>query len=350
MLHAGLTAFFSKKSGAKRKMAFSFPPSEAAVSKYPFTGAARELLQEQGGHAVSFEALQAASAFCRSVISLSSQESFSRNVSSAPSRDAVANYALCRLLLSQIKGRPDLAQKFGRNFARLCAKRLEREEAGVFEGVFRDFFPSLSSAQAPFDYSVSFFDFLNSGGQLLYAQLDSGRVFLQKTGLLEIIEGAIEKRAKELPASDAKTIPEMVKEVAEELAQAVPIPREKVFAGKYSGKFLSLPCISGALAGVGEGRRYYGSMAVAIACVKDGLPKEQAIPVMQEYVSHCVRTAHEFSIQEGMASLDWVYKHPSMGFSCKVTRDQGLAGAADSLCVQCPFNRNKPPFGNAKTK
>ncbi len=332
-------------------MALYYPPSEAAAFKYPFARAARELLQKQGENAVSFEALRDASEFCRFVVSLSSQESFSRSASSKPSASAAANYALCRLLLSQMKGRPDIVQKFGRNFAKLSAKRLEAEaEDGIFESVCRDFFPSLSIASAPFNYSVLFAEFLNGGGQLLYAQLEAGRVFLQKNGLVELVESAIENRAKELPSLDAKTIPEMVADAAEELALSIPMPEQKVFAGKYSGKFLSLPCVSTARAGTGEGKRYYGSMAVAIACVKDGMPREQAIPVMQQYVSNCARTAHEFSIHEGMASLEWVYKHASIGFSCKVIRDQGLSGAGDSLCVQCPFNRNKPPFGNAKTK
>ncbi len=323
--------------------------AERLAFRYPFLSSSREFLQSRGAESISFESLQKAAAFCRSLAEKPSPQALTRLVESEPSAESLANYALSRLLLSQIRNIP-AAGDFAQNFSHLSVERLsfdaEKDES-VFATVCGDFFPSLSLSQPPFDYSVSVFDCLKQGGQLLYAQLSAGEVFFRKMELSEFLEQAIKRRVAELPRVDPKTVPEIVKDAALELDAALP---RKTFAprgGGYSGKFLSLPCTTAALTeGVGEGKRYYGSMAVAIACTKDGLTKEQAQGVMQEYVQHCARTAHEFSLREGMASLEWVYKHPSIGFSCNMIRMQGLAGADDALCAQCPLSRGRFPAKN----
>ncbi|MFA6049277.1 MAG: hypothetical protein WC792_05040 [Candidatus Micrarchaeia archaeon] len=321
--------------------------AERLAFRYPFLSTSREFLQSRGAESISFESLQRASAFCRSMAEKSASTSFAHLVDSEPSGESLANYALSRLLLSQIRN-PQGTGDFAQNFARLSIARLsfdaEKDES-VFATVCGDFFPSLALAQkSPFDYSLSVFDYVKQGGNLLYAQLFGGEVFFRKPELSEFLEQAIRRRVCDLPRVDSKTVPEIVKDAAFELDEALP---KKTFAprgGGYSGKFLSLPCTSSALAeGVGEGKRYYGSMAVAIACTKDGLTKEQAQSVMQDYVQHCGRSAHEFSLREGLASLEWVYKHPSIGFSCKMIRVQGLAGSDDALCVQCPLSRGRFP-------
>ncbi len=288
---------------------------------------------------MSYDALQKAAAYCRSVIEKNSQPSFERSAEMAASESALANYALSRLMLSQLQNFA-LADKFSENSAHIARLRLEKNDSEL-NAVAKEFFPSLEPAQKPFDCSMSIFDFLKSGEQLLYAQLANGRVHAEKNELLELLENSIKRKIRELPRADPKLVPAIVKDAAEELEESVPkeISQPRVQTGRYSGKFLSLPCVSKAVSGTGEGKRYYGSMAVAIACTKDGLPKEQASAVMEEYVKHCAKTAHEFTFREGLASLDWVYKHASIGFSCKMIRDQGLAGSGNELCFECPLGK-----------
>lgn len=209
-------------------------------------------------------------------------------------------------------------RKFAFFKAREYSRLIEAEEdGGMVLEVARDFFPSLEKAEGGF--RVALVEYLEYGHGLPQAQVSEGRVFFNEGDLLDCIRQAVETRVADHSKFESK-LPEDLKKAALELRDF--IPRE--FAPRATGKLLQRQELQGVLKGVGEGKRYYGAMAIAIACLKDGLPKEEALEVMQSYVENCSGGGHPFTPGEGNSVVEWVYRHPTIGFSFTMMRSQGL--------------------------
>ncbi len=284
---------------------------EKLVARYPFLSQSKGRL----GESVSELDLKEAVYFAR--------ECFERRLHSPKeladvSREA-KNLLLSRLMLHS------LGRVFLRKFAFLKAREyslaLDSEEAGNVLVVARDFFPSLEKAEGGF--RVALVEYLEYGHGLPQAQVSEGKVFFSEGDLLECLRQAVETRISDSSKFDAR-LPDDLKKAALGLREF--IPRE--FAPRSpAGKLLQRPELQNVLKGVSEGKRYYGAMAVAIACVKDGLAKEEALEVMQSYVENCAGAgvgSHPFTPGEGNSVVEWVYRHPAIGFSFQVMKNQGL--------------------------
>ncbi len=291
------------------------------ASRYPFTSFAKKYLQAAGAETIDSRVLERA----RQRILAGIEK---RELRPEDARTELASYALARVLLACL-GKPGVSKKFASWEARVGARRLVEEEDSVFFMVAKDFLPSLAEEPA----AVSLLDYLKFGSDLVHAQVDSGKVFLARDDLVVLLREAIAAKAGDLPRVSQSQLPTMVREAVEELAEALP---KETFSG-YAGKHLALPCVKKILSGLDEGRRYYGSMALAIACLRDGLAKEEARKVMEEYASNCRRSTHAFTAREALNTLEWVYKHPSIRFSCKTMRENGLVDD----CEACPYRFKK---------
>ncbi|MFQ5405880.1 MAG: hypothetical protein ACE5DI_01845 [Candidatus Micrarchaeia archaeon] len=316
--------------------------SEEFVLKYPFCQGARKLLEKSGLETVSNKSIEMAGEFARRLIVASAVELNTELPYRSPSKGAVVNYALARLLLACV-GDDFVTKKFARNLARVSVLRL-RQDKSEFETISREFFPSLRIESGSFDYSVSLFDFLKTDLDLVCAPLQSSRVFLH-SGLQEglLHDYALEKalsqsvylKVFDLSVINPSSAPKIVQEYASEFAESLPrraFPRVSNLSGLMDANCIKALVKSGAP----EGKRFYGSMALAIACLKGGLSKGDAENFLREYsLKSSKNAAHEFSVRESAASVDWVYRHPSIGFSCARARSQGLAGNSDELCLGC---------------
>lgn len=315
---------------------------ELLVAKYPFVGEAKKFLKPSAASAggeseVSFDELEAAANHLLTVLSSSRAPLV---LVSKNAEAAVRQHALVRLLLAAL-GNNFVARRYAEARARQAIELLRKEEESVFIEVARDLLPSVESRAG--EYSVSFTDYLKHGTDFASAGVEGGRVFVDKEGLLRLLMNGVKNRVQlaSTATADLKTIPPLVREVVqelrEELGARLPAAAAAV-APAFKGFFLQLPCMQRILAGVEEGKRYYGGMALAIACLRDGLPKEKAVDVMKEYAANCKRATHAFTPREALATLDWVYKHPSIRLSCKTMREHGFTGA---YCGECAFARSR---------
>lgn len=296
--------------------------AEKLIAKYPFLTQGRELLAETE----KVDLLEIENA-------VSDTASWIRQPNEYAGRDArneVRKLALNRLLLTALNN-PVAFRKFALNYGRTLRKRLQDEEPGVLLEVAKDFLPTIVESSG--NYAVSFIDFVRKGGELKDVDLSAGIVYLTRAELAALVAKAVESKLSS-PAGAAKIPPEF-KEAAEELRAAIPTVAVK---SSFKGKYLQLPCVQNILAGQPEGKRFYGAMTLAIACLKDGLSKEQAEAVMQDYVNVNPRGTHEYSLREALATLDWVFKRGSIGFACSVTQSNGLGG---DFCNDCVFNRKR---------
>ena len=171
---------------------------------------------------------------------------------------------------------------------------------------------------------------MKNGRSLLYAPLEQGKIFFSRSELQSLLKKAIESRVSDLSSISLKTLPPFVSEVAKEIEPR--IPREQART-THAGKYLELPCMKKILQGMSEGKRFYGAMALAIACVKDGLSKDDAVKLVSTYAENCSKGSAPFTVREAQTSVEWIYRHPSIGFSCNKMREQGLP--VD--CVGCPL-------------
>lgn len=277
------------------------------IAKYPFLTASKGHLGEGG---VSELDLKEASFFVEE--SFKNQE----HVYKDEAREA-KNLVLSRLMLYSLG--IGFLRKFAFRKAREYSRELEKENAEVLIEAARDFFPSIITADGGF--RVALVEYLEYGHGLSQAQVSQGKVFFSEQELRACLRQAIETRISDYSKIDSRSLPENIKGEALKLREVIP----RDFAPKASsGKLLQRPELQTILKGVGEGKRYYGSMAIAIACVKDGLTREEALEVMQNYVSNCSGGAHPFTPGEGNSVVEWVYRHPSIGFSFQVLKNQGL--------------------------
>jgi len=300
------------------------------LGRYPFLSIGRELARAKGLEKIGDEELEAAKSRVQDSIARAGVKDFP--VIQAPSdATAVISYALGRLLLAVIDS-DYYWQKFSRGEAMLAMKYLAREPSLEVLKVAGDFFPSIAETTAA-GYSIPMAEYLAYGTELQSAKLGHGQVHCTKRELFNLLRNAIARRAREKPPAVPKN--DLFKTAAEELRAMLPKP---IVVKEFEGSHLALPCVKAVLAGVSEGKRYYASMAVANACRVDGLSKDAAGAVMQEFVNACGKTTHPFTMREATATLDWVYRRPPF-FNCNAIRQHGLA--PDECAFPCTRDRAK---------
>ena len=276
------------------------------IAKYPFLSNAREFV----GNKHDSTDLREAVAFAK--------ECFERKEHLLGNAEREAkNLILSRLMLYSLG--IVFLRKFAFFKAREYSRLLVEEKEGVLVSVAKDFFPSLSESEG--GYGVSLVEYLEYGRNLPKAGLKQGSVFFDKAELADCLRTAIALRIADESKLSSK-LPEDLQSAALQLKES--IPRE--YAPAPRGKILQRAELQNILKGVSEGKRYYGAMAVAIACLKDGLQKEEALQVMQDYVSACAKGSHPFGVREGESVGEWVYRHPTINFSFQILKTQGLVG------------------------
>ncbi|MEM4254822.1 MAG: hypothetical protein QXR53_00635 [Candidatus Norongarragalinales archaeon] len=274
------------------------------IAKYPFLAGAKELV----GGEVSETDLKEAITFARDCFQ--HEEHVVKDASREAKSLLLSRIMLCSLGLGFLR-------KFAFLKAREYARLLEKEEGKVLVEIAKDFFPSLEKAEGGF--RVSMVEYLQYGRSLPRANVLKGMVFFDEGELRACLREAIQERIADSEKLSSK-LPENVSGAAQKLREFVP----RDFTSQFKGKLLQRGELQNILKGVGEGKRYYGAMAVAIACLKDGLSRDEAADVMGSYVANCGKGAHPFTPREGDAVVDWVYAHPNIGFSFSVLKSQGL--------------------------
>jgi len=302
------------------------------AADYPFSSKGKELLKNIGKEALTPQRVETAGQ--RMLDSMTGSRT-----TSTGARERAVDYVLARILLAAI-GRPSATRKYAAAIAKQAVEKLVESPEAYLETLAKDFLPSIRPTEAS-NYSVSLADYLTSGNPLLYAPLEKGQLFFTRAELAELLYNAIKNRVGDLSSVSLKTLPPMVFEAAKQLEPR--LPKEKLLSGFKSGKYLELPCIKAVHAGVAEGKRYYGSMALAIACVKDGVPKEDALKLASEYAENSVKGSSPYTAREAMQTIDWVYRNPSIGFSCTKIREQGLP----TECGNCPLANERKRERNA---
>ena len=301
---------------------------EKIAFNYFFSRQSKQLLSAQGIGEITNEDLERGQDFCLRLIHHAQAK--------APFEPWIANngdelkwIALSRMLLSGV-GNPFASRLFGEGIAKLCVARLRIEDELVFLSVLSQLYPTIKQDDGNFTLGMA--DYISGSNELAYAPIDKGLITIGKEALLEMAYKHFSTKASDLSSIDRAVLPPMVKDFAADFASSLP-ESPALAIRQFEGKFLNQACMKKILAGVGEGKRFYGSMAIAIACQKDGLSKEEASALMKQYVVNCQRSSHEFREGEALASLDWVYKHPGINLSCRKLLQQGLI---DKYCDDCP--------------
>ncbi len=320
------------------------------IAKYPFLSAAKKFI-DAGESEVSYEELETAA---RSVTSLLSNPAASLTVYSTPAK-AARSHALARLLLATLNNR-FVTRRYANARAGQAVRELAGENDDDFLEIARDLLPSVEARGRGESalFVVSVFDFLRAGGGLLGANLEKGVVALDRDALSALIEEAVSSRISDFAEAKPKRLPAVVREAAEELRRGIPANALPSMQAAFRGSHLSLPCVQALLRGVPEGKRYYGAMTTAVACAKDGLDRDAASEVMRQYVDSNERGSSPFTLREGIAVLDWVYKHGGeINFSCRTMREHGFDDGG-RLCANCAkrqafkqqMQRQGKQFGN----
>ena len=298
------------------------------IAKYPFLSAAKDYLKSESA---SYDDLEDAKNFVLDALKHSPNgEPVSRYPPQTKTRGpeaAVKTLTLSRLLLACI-GNDFTTQKFAQAKAAEYAANMDAESRGT---IAADLLPSLEKKIGGFSLSLA--DYLKYGRNLAGQEVEKGRVSLSEHQLARLAEDAIAQRIGDTAKMSLKNVPKEIREASDELNALLPRPEQQ-----YKGKILSKQCIQKILKGMGEGKRYYGSFAIAIACVKDNIPKEKAYEILQGYVNNCHKTSQPYTFREAKQVVDWVYGHPTIGFSCSTLVAQGLI---DARCPDCVNKRKK---------
>lgn len=299
----------------------------ALIAKYPFLKAARELLKDAP---VNEHSLNLARERVLAALAKRKHEA----TTAAEPRDRLASFALARCMLAVIKDR-FATRKWASREANAMAAQLAEEDRIVLDGIAKEILPTLHHGAYAEEYSVDVFDYLNYGSSLASENLEKGKVFLEKDGLVRLLEDAIATRLSNVEAINPTRLPKEITEAAKQLEPAV----QKASGGSgyggsgYSGSSLALPCVQKLMKGVEEGKRYYGAMSLAMACMKDKLSFEKAGEIMNNYAANCQKGAHPFTQREAINTLEWVYRRGRAGLSCKRLRDEGIA--TEEICAVC---------------
>ncbi|MBU1197779.1 hypothetical protein KJ765_04700 [Candidatus Micrarchaeota archaeon] len=280
---------------------------------YPYTSEARKYLESQ--QTVSDEQLERAKARVENRLKGSEWKENSAH-------EEAIEFALARMLLAA-SGNAFMTRQYARAEAKHVIRALQDEDPQAFAAFAKDQYPSLSLEENRFLISLN--DYLRFGTDLVNAPLRNGKLLFEKPEFLQLLRAAIEARIA-TTTGDAKKIPANVKRVSRELEERIR-KQQPQLQRTFKGKYLELPAMQLILLGVGEGKRYYGSMTLSIACLKDGIPKLEAEHVMRMYARNCSTGGNTFTEREALNSLEWVYKHPTIRFSLKTLREQGLVDA-----------------------
>ena len=309
-------------------------PAQHTAFNYFFTVEARGFLAGQSAGQVGVDDLERASDFAvRMIGHAKNRERFSPWFANDGAE--LRCIALCRMLFAAAHNHY-AAGLFGEGMSKLCVARLSLENERDRMLIASQLYPSLGKNEGG-GYGMSMADYLSGQNELAYAPLEDGKIEVSAETVLEMVGRNVAGRASEFGKIDAKSLPPLVREFAADFSASLP-QSPSLAPSQFSGKYLSKPCFQKVLGGVGEGKRYYGSMALAIACLRDGLSKAEAAALMKQYVASCTRTSHEFRESEALSTLDWVYRHPAINLSCKMMIQQGLIGR---YCDDCPAVRRK---------
>ncbi len=304
---------------------------DGLIAKYPFLSAAKKFLAA-GESEVSYEELENAA---RGITSILSNPSAPLTVYSTPSA-AARSHALARLLLATLNNR-FVTRRYANARAGQASRELARENDDDFIEIAADLLPSVEIRGRGDSalFTVSVFDFLRAGGALLTADLEKGSVSLDRDGLSALLEEAVSSRISDFAEARPKRLPAVVREAAEELRRGIPANALPSAQAAFKGSHLSLPCVQTLLRGVGEGKRYYGAMTIAVACARDGIARDAAGEIMRQYVDSNDRGTNPFTLREGLAVLDWVFKHGGeINFSCRTMREHAFDDGG-RLCANC---------------
>lgn len=248
--------------------------------------------------------------------------------------DEVAVFAAMKLLLAALD-RYSVTAKVATKYASFMGARLEEDDDDERKRlVAKDFFPSL----APFDsdFSVGVTDYLlQAPSELALQPVSEGRVRLSASQLHKLVVDAVRHKVKDAPR--ASGLPANVVKIAKDMYET--LPKEQVEFKKFAGKQLSQPCCVQLLQGMPEGRRFYGAMALSIACLNDELSLEQAEEVLRQYVVACQKGAHDYTENEALNVVRWAYKKNNLRFNCQRLRDQGLIDKFCDTCPHVPFSQ-----------
>lgn len=300
------------------------------LEKYPFLSTGKAALGDAGLASVGAADVDAAARRVAATIAVASGAESPSLAQSA--RQAVQDYALSRVLLALL-GSDYYWQKFAKGEAVRAAECL-RKAPGDLPAVARDFFPSIAFDASGLQAEIPVAEFLQQGGELPAGGLQQGKVFLSHEELLAALRKAVFRKALS-PLSLPRDLPELFKSAAASLRSSLPKPVQQE---SFKGKYLALACVRSILAGAAEGKRYYASMSLAIACRKDGLQLEAAREVMAGFAAACQTGSRPFTEREALASLEWVYKR-NINFSCKFQREHGLADLPD--CANCTLRAER---------
>lgn len=295
------------------------------AQKYPFIAKARKALE---GKRITSGELEAAQERVLRVLGKKAQRP-------AESGEHLATYAAARLLLA-LSGDNYSARKWAVGEAAAFAEELEKRAGEEeFSEVAHELLPSLQ--QEDDFFTVAVLDYAKSGRDLAHQEVEGGRVWLDRQAALQLVRRAIEVRAfPSFPSASLKQAPEEMRKAAEQLRAA--LPKQELpsgVGGRFGGSYLARQCVQELRKGVGEGKRWYASMAIAIALRHDGVQLEQARQAMSEFAANCGKGAQPFTAREALATLEWVYKRESPPrLSCKTLISQGLI---EGPCDSCPY-------------
>lgn len=293
--------------------------------KYPFLAAAKEALKDKALGAVHLQQAQQ-----RVLASLEGQ-----TPQPQPTLDYALEYVGARILLA-LAGEGYAAKQWAVREAATLAEEVNTESDSTRLAILHELLPSLQRQEGA--WSVSVLDYIRHSRDFALAEVADGRVRLDDQASRGLVRSAIESRLlATIPRHALKDIPSDYRAAAEQLRAKLPKYEIQVnSSGKGAGQaYLSRTCIQELRQGVGEGKRWYASMALAIALKHDGVPLEKAREVMSEFVNACPKSQHPFTAREALTTLEWAYKREGPArLSCRNLIAQGLMA---DYCDACPY-------------
>jgi hypothetical protein len=297
--------------------------------RYPFTAQAKRYLQELNVEHVTEEEIKNAETRVDAALKQAP-------VHESNDKAVIVSYALSRILLAAMNDEW-LARQYAQWESKRATEFFKKDSTTNQLRVATEFFPSLK--QEKNEWTVTVAEHASAGADLSLEEVENGLVHLDLEGLISLFERAIENKVKDLQKIDNKKLPPLLKQRAIELRET--LPKQERIASQYEGKHIELDCIKSIREGVGEGKRYYGCMAVSIACAKDGLTQEQARDVVRDYATACQKGGQPYTASEALNTLAWVMKHSGINLSCKTMKEQGLIDSYCSNCITRPALREK---------
>ncbi len=298
------------------------------IAKYPFSSSAKSYLEKIGVKTINYDDIRMAEERIREDI----KNHRGPEILESVAEKQLKSFALARAILAATKN-SNYIFRFAAAEAQSMVDSIERESEEVKMQLGKELFPSLKNSHE--EYSLSIFDYTKYAKDWEGVELEAGNVYLPEVVFFSgIFKNALVFRIADIKNISVDSLAQEVRDAAEEISPSLNniIKNQSPKYARAQGKFLSLGCIQFIRKGLSEGRRFYGAMALSIACLKDGLSSQQAKEVMKEYVSKCVQSPHEFTEREALNTLEWVYKKGSMGFSCSVMQAQGFGG---DYCKNC---------------